>query len=414
MYWDTRLSNDARAIKASEIRELLKVMEDPEILSFAGGIPDPDLFPVEQVRKIRSALDKQTRLHRQSLQYSATEGYAPLRAWIRDTFSTTEVRLDTANILVTNGAQQSLTLLATALIDNHALIAVANPTYLGALQVFEARRPEFVSVATDDNGLIMEDLEEAFKKGVKFLYTIPDFQNPGGMTLPLDRRLRMLELAHDYGVPILEDTAYRALWYDRPPPPSLLEIEGRILGAHKWEREGLVIQIGTASKTLMPALRVGWTIAPRDLLDKLVILKQANDLCSSSINQIVAHELASNYLPEHVLVLREKYAERRDAMVAALRQHLPNNVHFSAPAGGMFVWLTLPQGMDANDLLEKALSLEKLAFVPGAAFHASGGGENTLRLSFSTCPPDIIADGMERLCKLIKSEEAAKPERLHS
>jgi 2-aminoadipate transaminase len=404
MIWDKVISEDAQAIKASEIRELLKVLADPEILSFAGGIPDPALFPIAEIKQIQQRLEQSDDLHRQSFQYSQTEGYLPLRQWIADKYSTPQMSLTADHILVTNGAQQSLTLLAAALLDTHAPIAVANPSYLGALQVFEARRPRFIAVETDDDGLVMADLERAFQQGAKFLYTIPDFQNPGGMTLPEDRRRKIIELAHQYGVPILEDIAYRDLWYDNPPPPSLLELEGQFLGLNNWAEQGLVIQVGTASKTLMPALRVGWTIAPSGLFDKLCILKQANDLSSSGINQLLAHELASGHLPGHVEMLRQTYALRRDAMVAALRQHLPNRAHFSAPKGGMFVWLTLPDGMDARLLLEKALDQEKLAFVPGAAFHANGGGDNTLRLSFSTCPPDVIADAMERLAGLIKRE----------
>jgi 2-aminoadipate transaminase len=404
MIWQSILSEDARAIKASEIRELLKVLADPQILSFAGGIPDPALFPVPEIKRIRDKLERHDEQHRQSLQYSQTEGYLPLRQWIAARYSTPEIALNTDNVLVTNGAQQSLTLLAAALLDTHAPIAVANPSYLGALQVFEARRPTFIAVATDDDGLIMADLEQAFRQGAKFLYTIPDFQNPGGMTLPLERRQRIIELAHEYDVPILEDIAYRELWYDNPPPPSLLEIEGLYLGKDRWADDGLVIQVGTASKTMMPALRVGWTIAPPGLFDKLAILKQANDLSSSGINQMLAFELASQHLPEHVEMLRKTYALRRDGMVTALRQHLPNSVHFSAPSGGMFVWLTLPEGMDARRLLEKSLDQEKLAFVPGAAFHACGGGENTLRLSFSTCPPDVIKEAMQRLAGLIERE----------
>jgi len=240
------------------------------------------------------------------MQYSLTEGYLPLRTWVSERFSTPLTRLTADNVLITNGAQQSL--------------------------------------------------------------------------------------------------AYRPLYYDAPPPPSLLELEGRYLGAEKWQTEGLVIQLGTASKTLMPALRVGWSIAPPALFEKLVLLKQANDLHSSTYNQIIAHELASGILDSHVPMLRDRYRERRDAMVAALHRYLPNGASFSRPGGGMFVWLTLPQGMNSQSLLEKALAQEKLAFVPGAAFHVGGGGENTLRLSFSTCTPDVIADGMKRLSALIAEE----------
>ncbi|MEH6403977.1 MAG: PLP-dependent aminotransferase family protein [Sneathiella sp.] len=407
MSWTEKFSKDARAIKASEIRELLKILADPSILSFAGGIPDPALFPMEKVSLIRKKIEDQPDLDRQTMQYSQTEGYEPLRQWVCETTSNKDIHLNKDNVLITNGAQQSLTLLATAFIDPGMSLAVANPTYLGALQVFGTRRPNYVPIETDQDGLVIDALELAFKQGVSMLYTIPDFQNPGGMTIPEERRRRIIELAHEYDVLILEDTAYRSLYYDAPPPPSLLELEGEYLGADKWHEKGLVIQVGTASKTLMPALRVGWTIAPAAILDKLVLLKQANDLHTSTLNQIVAHELVCDGLDAHVQILRDVYGARRDAMLDALRQYLPNTAQHSTPTGGMFVWVTLPVGMDARILLEKALAEEKLAFVPGGAFYAMGDGENTLRLSFSTCSPEDIHDGMRRLSALIQREHLA-------
>ena len=408
MNWDNKFSIDAGAIKASEIRELLKILADPSVLSFAGGIPDPALFPLDQVERIEKNLQADPERNRQALQYSQTEGYRPLRNWIAGRHATAQIALEADNVLVTNGAQQSLMLLASALINAGDGLAVANPTYLGALQVFGTRRPVYKTIDTDGDGLIMDSLEGAFKSGVKLLYTIPDFQNPGGISLPLDRRKQIIALAHRHDVIILEDAAYRSLYYDTPPPPSLLELDGLHLGPNQWWDRGRVIQLGTTSKTLMPGLRVGWTIAPAGLLDRLVLLKQASDLHTSTHNQILAHELSTSILDSHVQALRRVYGERRDAMVAALRRHLPNDAHFSEPKGGMFVWLTLPQGMDAKLLLEKALAEEKLAFVPGAAFHALGGGENTLRLSFATCPPDAIEDGMRRLANLISREHLAK------
>jgi len=406
MRWENRFSKDAVAVDASEIRELLKVLADPRIVSFAGGIPDPDLFPMAEMKKIISALENDPDVNRQAMQYSATEGYLPLREWIAARHTTPEITLVTGNVLVTNGAQQSLTLLASTLIDYGDAIAVARPTYLGALQVFSARRPRYLTIATDENGLVPDEVERAFKQGCKFLYTIPDFQNPGGMTIPEERRRRIVELAHRYDVPIIEDTAYRALYYDAPPPPSLLEIEGQMLGVDRWQDEGLVMQLGTASKTMMPALRVGWTIAAPSLIEKLVLLKQANDLHTSTFNQIIAHELAVNVLDKHVKKLREVYGQRRDAMVAALQKYLPNSTHFAVPGGGMFVWLTLPEGLDAKNLLEKALTEAEFAFVPGASFHADGGGENTIRLSFSTNSPEVIEDGMKKLSALISRESS--------
>jgi DNA-binding transcriptional MocR family regulator len=409
MRWENRFSRDAVAVDASEIRELLKVLADPRIVSFAGGIPDPALFPMAEMKKIISALENDPDFNRQAMQYSPTEGYLPLRNWIAARHLTPQISLATENILVTNGAQQSLTLLAATLIDSGDAVAVARPTYLGALQVFGARRPRYLTIATDEDGLVPASVERAFKQGCKFLYTIPDFQNPGGMTIPEDRRRRIVELAHRHDVPIIEDTAYRDLYYDTWPPPSLLEIEGQLLGEDRWQDEGLVMQLGTASKTMMPALRVGWTIAARSLIEKLVLLKQANDLHTSTFNQIIAHELAVNVLDQHVEKLREVYGQRRDAMVAALQKYLPNSTRFTVPGGGMFVWLTLPEGLDAKILLEKALTEAGLAFVPGASFHADrvgGGGENTVRLSFSTNSPDVIEDGMKKLSALIHRESS--------
>ncbi len=273
MIWEDIFSNDAGAIKASEIRELLKILSNPEILSFAGDIPDPTLFPIAETTRITSRLAANGDRYRQAMQCSQTEGYQPLRRWIADRHGARHTDLSPDNVLVTNGAQQSLMLLASALIDAHQPIAVANPTYLGALQVFGTRRPHYLTVETDNDGLILESLEAAFAGGARLLYTIPDFQNPGGISQPADRRRRIIELAHHYDVVILEDVAYRELYYDAPPPPSLFELEGEFLGPGRWRDRGRVIQLGTVSKTLMPGLRVGWTIAPRPLLERLVLLK---------------------------------------------------------------------------------------------------------------------------------------------
>ncbi|NVK20396.1 MAG: PLP-dependent aminotransferase family protein [Methylocystaceae bacterium] len=404
MTWNDKFSADASSIDASEIRELLKILSDPEILSFAGGIPDPALFPMDQVRAFRERMVDQPAQDRQLMQYSQTEGYDPLRSWVANTNSSEYTTVLKENVLITNGAQQSLTLLASALIDAGTPIAVANPTYLGALQVFGCRRPKYITIETDLNGLKVDAVEAAFKQGVKFLYTVPDFQNPGGMTIPLERREKIIALAHEYDVIIIEDTAYRALYYDTAPPPSLLEVEGEFLGQNKWNDKGLVVQLGTSSKTLMPALRVGWTIAPTGVLDKLILLKQANDLHTSTVNQTLTYELANEIIEPHLEELRTVYGERCKAMIDALRQYMPNSVTFTPVTGGMFVWLNLPEGMNARKLLEKSLAEEKIAFVPGAAFHANGGGENTLRLSFSTCSPDVIYDGMKRLADLIRRE----------
>ncbi|RED53940.1 PLP-dependent aminotransferase family protein [Aestuariispira insulae] len=400
MDWAKSFSMDAAAVRGSEIRELLKVLADPQILSFAGGIPDPALFPLEECTAIQSRLQQDEKAFRASFQYSQTEGYTPLRSWIADQAGGEASGIGTANTLVTNGAQQSLSLLAKALINPGDRLSVANPTYLGALQVFGSRRPDYLTVATDQNGLIPEAVEEAFKAGAKILYTIPDFQNPGGFTLSEERRHEILALAHEYSVIVIEDTAYSALYFDAPPPPSLFQLECQ----GDWGAEDrLVVQLGTFSKTLMPALRVGWTLAPVALIEKLVILKQADDLHTSTMNQIVGHELASTILAQHMSGLRHAYGQRRDAMMAALDQWMPDTVRYTRPGGGMFVWLELPEGLSGVELLKRALNEEKLAFVPGGAFHADGSGANTIRLCFSTCSAAQIDDGIRRLAGLIKA-----------
>ena len=410
MPWSNRFSKVARDIKTSEIRELLKLLADPEILSFAGGIPDPALFPLDAVKRIEAEIAADDARHRAALQYAPTEGYVPLRQWVADRAKAPDFTFEPRDVLITNGAQQGLTLLASALIDEGDAIAVAEPSYLGALQVFKTKGPKFLTVETDADGLRPEALEAVLQQGPRFLYTIPDFQNPGGMTLSAERRQRIVEMAHHHGVPVLEDTAYRALYYDAPPPPTLLEMETNMLAdagrGESWRESGLVVQLGTASKTLAPSLRIGWTLAPQPLIEKLVVLKQADDLNTSSLNQMLAHGLATTILDEHVVTLRRAYGERRDAMVEALHRNLPNDASFTAPEGGMFCWVTLPDGIDTAELLKLSVAEAKIAFVPGAAFHANGGGANTLRMSFSTCSPDDIRMGVEKLCALVRREMA--------
>ena len=408
MIWDEKFSVAACSVEQSEIRELLKLLSDPDVISFAGGIPDPELFPVDATKMLLNGRETEDAHFREIMQYSQSEGYAPLRDWIAEAVSTSQLAVRRDNVLITNGAQQSLSLLAEALIDPGDAVAVADPSYLGALQIFKGKQARFVTVETDDKGLCLDALEKAFRTGVKFLYTMPDFQNPGGVSIPADRRRQIVELAHVYRVPVIEDTAYRALYYDKAPPASLLEVEGKFLGPSQWRDTGLVIQVGTFSKTLMPALRVGWTIAPNALLKKLVQLKQARDLHSSTFNQAIACGLAKGVLKDHEGLLRRTYRARRDAMVEALTRYLPNCASFTPPGGGMFVWITLPEGMDARKLLETALRREKLAFVPGNAFHANGGGENTMRLSFVTYGPEAIRDGVRRLSALIAQEHLSR------
>ncbi|AUG53403.1 PLP-dependent aminotransferase family protein [Thalassospira marina] len=396
--WNDLIVRDARALTASEIRDLLKVAERPEITSFAGGVPDPALFPLGDFNSVyRDLMDDDT-AGRRSLQYSISEGLPALRQWIVDDLATNGAVRDISNILITCGAQQGLDMLGRLLLEAGRQIVVEKPTYLGAMQAFSMRRPEYVGVDMDDDGPIIAQLEAAFANGARIAYLAPDFQNPTGRSYSLERRLAVLDVARKYGAVILEDAAYCKLSYDGTSLPSLLALDdtGGDLAA------GTVIQLGTFSKTLAPALRIGWVTAPRPVIERLVLMKQAGDLHVSTVNQEVALRAAGRLFPGHIDGLRDAYRHKRDTMLAALDDFMPDGVTYTRPQGGMFIWLTLPENIDSRRLLELALEEAKVAFVPGQAFFCDHSGTNTARLSFATEKPDRIRSGIERLAALIK------------
>ncbi|MCC9625660.1 PLP-dependent aminotransferase family protein [Thalassospira sp. MA62] len=397
--WNDLIARDARVLVASEIRDLLKVAERPEVISFAGGVPDPDLFPVETFSEIYGTLMAEDSSARRSLQYSVSEGLPDLRKWIIRDLEAQGATRGIDNILITNGAQQGLDILARLLLEEGRDLIVERPSYLGAMQAFSTRLPNYVGVDADDEGPVLSQLENAFAKGARVAYLAPDFQNPTGRSYSLARRKAVLELARKFGAVILEDAAYSKLSYNgQQSQPSLLALDTEGSDPAK----GNVIQLGTFSKTLAPALRIGWVCAPIAVIDKLVLMMQAGNLHVSTVNQETALRAALKLFPGHLDKLRESYRIKRDAMLQTLSDTMPDGVSWTKPEGGMFIWLTLPENINARELLEEALNDVHVAFVPGQAFYTDGSGKNTARLSFSTEKVGRIKDGITRLADLIR------------
>jgi 2-aminoadipate transaminase len=395
--WQARFAQRTHGVTSSAIRELLKLTEQPDILSFAGGLPAPEIFPLAEVE---AAAHRVLREHgRTALQYGTTEGYLPLRELLVRHMGRYGIQVTPDHVLITSGSQQALDLIGKLLLNPGDVVLTEAPTFLGAIQAFTAYQAEFVTVPIDDEGLRVDLLEEALRSGPKFLYVLPNFQNPGGVTLSLERRRRLVELAARYGTPIVEDDPYGQLRYEGHHLPSLVKVDAECHGCAQGERafRGGVIYLGTLSKTLAPGLRLGWVVAPLEVVQKLVQLKQGTDLHTSSLIQMLGYEVArGGFLDRHVRVIRKVYGDRRDAMLRALKAYFPAAVRWTHPQGGLFLWVTLPPGLDSSELLEEALK-EKVAFVPGAPFFPGGGGASTLRLNFSYCTPQKIDEGMGRL-----------------
>jgi len=398
--WEYRYAHRMQKMGSSVIRELLKFTEQPDIISFAGGLPAPDVFPVEQFREACNyVLDH---FGPQALQYSTTEGYKPLREMIARHTARYAVEVTADNILITSGSQQALDFIGRLFINRGDYIVVESPTYLGALQAWNAYGAQYIPVRADEDGMIVDELEAALRIGPKFIYILPNFQNPSGSTLSLERRHKLVELADRYGVPIVEDDPYGQLRYEGDHIPSIVSLDSEYRGPNGGHSSGNVIYLSTFSKLLAPGLRLAWVIAPPEVIRKLVMTKQAADLHTSSFNQYVAHEVAKGgFLDEHVKLIRATYKERRDVMFEMMEEVFPQGVTWSKPKGGMFLWGVLPEGMDAAEVLRRALE-KKVAFVPGGAFHPRGGGENTMRINFSYSSPDVIREGVMRLGTTLK------------
>lgn len=400
MNWTDLLARRMERMKASEIRELLKLLDQPDILSFAGGIPDPALFPAEDyARAMAEALSGAGA--GQALQYSVSEGYRPLREWLAGHMGTIGVPCGPENILITSGSQQALDYLGKLLVTPGDTVMVGWPTYLGALGAFNACEPRYVPLDVWSNAAPEAVQAEAEAAGgrVKMAYLSPDFANPTGETLDAAGRLRLLERAEALGIAVIEDGAYQALRYDGEAVPPMLATDVARSGGIESSR---VIYCGSFSKTLAPGLRVGWVCAASPVIERLVLLKQAADLHSPTLNQMATERVARELFDRHVAGLREVYGARRDRMLAALDREMPEGVTWTRPEGGMFVWVTLPKGLDAAEVLARSLREEKVAFVPGGAFFPDGSGKNTLRLSFSCAQDAQIDEGMKRLGRLLR------------
>ena len=379
----------------SAIREILKVTERPGILNFAGGLPSPETFPIEAMRAAcASVLAEGSPVAKPSLQYASSEGLPELRQWVSAELGKQGATVSPDQVLITTGSQQGLDLIAKVLIDKGSRLLVESPTYLGALQAFTPMQPAVESIESDSGGVCPSALREALQKGERprFIYLLPNFQNPTGRTMDEARREAVIAVCREHGLPIVEDNPYGELWFDAPPPKPLLA---------RWP-EG-VVYLGSFSKILAPGLRLGYIVAPPALYPKLLQAKQAADLHTPGFNQrVVAEVIKDGFLDQHVPTIRARYHAQRDAMLAALARELgPTGAEWTQPVGGMFVWVRLPERLNAQALLPKAVDAG-MAFVPGAPFYAGEPDARALRLSFVTSTPEQIDKGMAALGRVVQ------------
>lgn len=388
-----RFAERTLGIKASEIRELLKLTEMPEIISFAGGLPAGELFPIEKLVSVSAQVLRED--GKSALQYSATEGYTPLREIIANQrMINAGIKANIDNIMITSGSQQGLEFSARIFIDKNDIIICESPSYLGAINAFKAYQPTFIEIPMDDNGMIVDELEKALKAHpeAKMIYTIPDFQNPSGKTMSVDRRKRVAELSRIYNIPVIEDCPYGELIFEGEVYPSI----------KSFDTEGNVIYLGTFSKTFCPGLRIGWVCAEPEIIQKYIIVKQGADLQCSSISQRETALFMQKYdLNEHIANIRTIYKRRRDIMLESIEKYFPEDVKYTRPKGGLFAWVELRKDLDASEILVEALK-ENVAFVPGGSFYANGGNKNHFRLNYSSMNEELIVEGMKRLGKVLQ------------
>lgn len=399
MPWDSFFAKRTELTKRSPIRELLKFTIQPDVISFAGGLPAPELFPVERIRQATSTVLAQH--GPEALQYSTTEGMPELRSFLAQRLSSETLRVNPENILIVTGSQQALDLVARIFVNERDRVIVENPTYLGMLQALGPYDPTYLPVTTDEDGMRIEMIPELLRQRPTLMYVVPNYQNPQGTTLVKERRLQLIQMLEPYPVPVVEDNPYSELRYEGEIEPSLMELDAQRLGIR--ELDGRVVYTSTFSKILSPGLRVGWIAAPLPVIDKLVAAKQSTDLHTSTLVQYIIYEVVRDgFLEGHIARLRTAYRERRDTMLAAMANYFPQEVTWSHPAGGLFLMVYMPQELDAEELLTEALAY-KVAFVPGVDFHVGNTGHNTFRLNFSHESPPVIVEGIKRLGDLLKN-----------
>jgi len=387
-------------IKSSTIRELLKLTSQPDIISFAGGLPAPDVFPIEKFKEAAEIVLSE--MGEGALQYGTTEGYQPLREMIARNATKYGIQISADNVLITTGSQQALDLIGRIFINSGDRILVESPTYLGALQAWNAYGVKYVTIPLDDDGMRTDLLESRLRTGLKFIYVLPNFQNPTGVTLSCERRKELVEISNAYGVPILEDDPYGQLRYEGEHLPPVVVFDDEIRAKEVPVYSGNVIYTSTFSKILAPGLRLAWVVAPVDVIKKLVQAKQGSDLHTSTLTQFIAYQISNSpWMKTHIQTIRRVYKERRDVMLQTLEEYMPEGVNWTKPKGGLFLWVTLPENCDTTEMFNKAVAA-KVAYVPGESFFPLGGGKNTMRLNFSYSKPETIHEGIKRLAKMLK------------
>jgi 2-aminoadipate transaminase len=398
--WDERYALRTDNIKSSAIRELLKITSLPDVISFAGGLPAPEVFPIERFKEASDIV--LTEMGAQALQYGTTEGYQPLREMIARNAGKYGLKISADNVLITTGSQQALDLIGRIFINRGDRVLVESPTYLGAIQAWNAYGVKYVTIPYDNDGMQTELLESRLRTGIKFIYVLPNFQNPTGVTLSRERRKQLVEMANEYGVPIFEDDPYGQLRYEGEHLPPVVVLDDEIRAKEFPIYSGNVIYTSTFSKILAPGLRLAWVVAPVEVVRKLVQAKQGCDLNTSTFNQYLAYQVANDpWMKSHIYTIRRTYKERRDVMLKALEDYMPEGVQWTRPKGGLFLWVTLPECIDTQQIFPSAVE-RKVAFVPGGSFHPKGGGHNTMRLNFSNSRPELIIEGIKRLAKVVE------------
>ncbi len=394
--WERRFSHRTQYMKASTIRKLLQFTVMPDVISFAGGLPAPKIFPAEKfIDSFTRTLKEKSAI---ALQYGSTDGYLPLREWIAE-HNNTGLKVSPDNVIITNGAQQGLDLLGRAFINQGDHILVESPTYLGALQAWNGYGAEYIPTKMNDAGILPEAFEQSIRCGAKFAYLQPNFQNPTGVSISLERRKKIIEIADHYGVPIIEDDPYGQLYYDEKPDSSLMKIDSEFRNC-PGEYCGDVIYLGTFSKVLAPGMRIAFTIAPPQVIQKINLCKQGADLHTPTFNQVAIYEtIKDGFINEHVQVIRAEYKHRRDIMLDALEECMPEGITWTRPKGGLFLWVFFPKTVDTTKLLEYAVA-QKVAFVPGEQFFCDDEKISyMMRLNFSNAEPNRIIEGVQRLVK---------------
>jgi 2-aminoadipate transaminase len=397
---EMHMASRMREVRASDIREILKLTQRPSVISFAGGLPAAELFPAAKMATVAASVLETEGCR--VLQYSPTEGDPKLREAIAERLNAAQGTSFTADrVFITNGSQQGLDLSGRMFLDDGDVILCESPTYLGAINAFKAYLPRFVEVPTDDEGIVVSELERRLEEleRVRLVYVIPSFQNPTGRTWSLERRRAFLEVVGKYGVPVVEDDPYSELCFEGEALPSLKSLD----------TQELVIYLGTFSKIFCPGLRIAWLIAAKPLVEKYVLLKQGTDLHTSTLAQREIATYMERYdLSADIAHIRDVYRERRDVMLAAMDELFPDEVRYTRPRGGLFLWVELPERLNARDLLKRSLERD-VAFVPGGAFYPNGGHENTFRLNFSAMSPERIREGIERLARVLRDSLAEQP-----